>query len=155
MNEPQIAEPLPPTHTLIRVTNTNPFPVTDMFDGVPYVFSPNTPISIPVAAAQHFFAWPSDDPKLVGLWVSKRLGWNTKADIEVQADGRPRWQHWVEKILVQSVEFDLVPRDPSTPIMADDGVIDAEPPIPAMPDEGIGGTRVGQGHTRPLRRVDV
>ena len=74
---------------LIRVTNKNDFPITDMYDGVPYLFAPNKPISIPVAAASHFFAWPTDDPKLFGLWLSKRLGWNTKADLELQSDGRP------------------------------------------------------------------
>ena len=149
-----MSDPAPPTFELIRVTNGNPFPITDMFDGVPYVFHPGKPLSIPVAAAQHFFAWPSDDPKVTGLWISKRLGWNTKDDIARQDDGRMRWQHWVEKIKLEAIEYDLVPRDPSAPIPADDGLdVEPERPPPMPVEEGQQGTKVGAGRTP--RRVDV
>jgi hypothetical protein len=66
-----------------------------------------------------------------------------------------RWQHWVEKIHVEAVQYDLVQRDPAAPIPADDGVVDPErlPPMPE--DEGANSTRVGAGLNRPPRRVDV
>jgi hypothetical protein len=140
---------------LIRVTNGNDFPITDMYDGVPYLFAPGKPISIPVAAAQHFFAWPTDDPKLFSMWVSKRHGWNTKADLELQTDGRMRWQHWAEKISIEAVQYDLVQRDPAAPIPADDGVVDPERPPPMPEDEGLSSTRGGTGTNRLPRRVDV
>jgi len=140
---------------LIRVTNKNDFPITDMYDGVPYLFAPNKPISIPVAAASHFFAWPTDDPKLFGLWLSKRLGWNTKADLELQSDGRMRWQHWVEKIHIEAVQYELVQRDPAAPIPADDGIVEPERLPPEPMDEGLNSTRVGAGTSRMPRRVDV
>jgi hypothetical protein len=155
-----------PTFQLVKVCNRNDFAISDMFDGVPYLFEPNKPLSIPIDAASHFFAWPSDDPQLVRLWIAKRLGWNTGADIARQPDGRMRWEHWVDKIDIAPVHFDLIQRDPDAPIPADPGdgaddlMTDSElPPVPSTRDD-IGGTKVGvRTRGRPFqkkpRRVEV
>jgi hypothetical protein len=152
-----------PVFRLVKVVNTNDFPISDMYDGVPYVFKPNEPLSIPPEAAQHFFAWPSDDPKLIQMWIAKRLGWNTAADIARQPDGRMRWEHWVDKIQIVPVDYDLVQRDPAAPIPADAGEDDQMteselPPIPQTRDD-VGGTKVGKGRfanrKKLPRRVDV
>lgn len=153
-----------PTFQLIRITNRNDFAIEDMFDGVPYKFLPNTPLSIPPEAAAHFFAWPSDDAQLVRLWIAKRLGWNTMRDIERQADGRMRWEHWVDKIEVQPVHYDLVARDPDAPIPADPGpddtMTDSDLSPPPHPQEDLSGTKVGMRRDtrfkrKTPRRVDV
>jgi hypothetical protein len=153
-----------PTFQLVKIINTNDFVINDMFDGVPYKFEPNKPLSIPLEAAAHFFAWPSDDPTLVKMWIAKRLGWNTKEDIERQPDGRMRWEHWVEKIMIVPVHFDLVQRDPDAPIPADAGEGEAMtesdlPPVPQTRDD-LSGTKVGvrkdtRFKKKAPRRVDV
>jgi hypothetical protein len=163
---PAISPGEKPTFQLVQITNRNDFTIHDMFDGIPYKFEPNKPLAIPVDAASHFFMWPCDDPALVRLWISKRHGWNTAKDIERQADGRMRWEHWVDKITVAPVHFDLVQRDPDAPIPADAGEADETmtdsdlPPVPATRDD-ITETKVGvrknprfYKKTAP-RRVDV
>ena len=79
-----------PTFQLVKIINTNDFTIEDMFDGVPYRFEPNKPLSIPLEAAAHFFAWPSDDLIFVKLWIVKCFGWNMKDDIARLPDGRMR-----------------------------------------------------------------
>lgn len=70
----------------VKVINRNDFPITDRFDGVPYVFPPNTPVSIPIDAAHHIFGWHQGvDMMLVQRHVQKRLGWNTP---DMEKDGR-------------------------------------------------------------------
>jgi len=164
-NMPPIRPGETPTFQLVKINNTNDFTISDMFDGVPYKFEPNKPLSIPIEAAAHFFLWPSDDPTLVKMWIAKRLGWNTAKDIERQPDGRMRWEHWVDKIEIAPVHFDLVQRDPDAPIPADAGepdesMTDSElPPVPSTRDD-LTGTKVGvrrdtRFKRKTPRRVDV
>ncbi len=167
-NMPAIKPGDTPTFQLVKIINTNDFTIEDMFDGVPYKFEPNKPLSIPLEAAAHFFAWPSDDPTLVKMWIAKRLGWNTKDDIARQPDARMRWEHWVEKIMIVPVHFDLVQRDPDAPIpaMADTGDGEGEamtdsdlPPVPQTRDD-LSETKVGvrkdtRFKKKAPRRVDV
>jgi hypothetical protein len=64
----------------VKIVNRNDFVITDRFDGVPYVFEPNRPVSVPIDAANHIFGWyPGADPALVKRHVQKRFGWNTPA----------------------------------------------------------------------------
>ncbi len=163
-NMPAIKPGETPTFQLVKIINTNNFVIEDMFDGVPYRFEPDTPLSIPPEAAAHFFAWPSDDPTLIKMWIAKRLGWNTKDDIERQADGRMRWEHWVEKIKIAPVHFDLVQRDANAPIPADTDEVEVMtesdlPPVPQTRDD-FSDTKVGvrrdtRFKKKAPRRVDV
>jgi hypothetical protein len=153
-----------PSFQMVRVLNKNDFPITDMYDGVPYTFEPGKTLSIPPEAAQHFFAWPADST-LSRMWIAKRLGWNTGEDIKRQADGRMRWEHWVDKIEISAVSYDLVARNPDEPIPADPGEgdermsEDEDLTMPAATTD-ITGTRVGRRKRdvpakRPPRRVNV
>jgi hypothetical protein len=64
--------------TSLKLTNKNDFVIEDRFDGVPYTFHPNTPVSIPADAALHMLGWfPGVDLKIVANHVAKRWGWNT------------------------------------------------------------------------------
>jgi hypothetical protein len=162
-----------PIFRLVKICNRNDFPLADMYDGVPYLFEPNKPLSIPLEAAAHFFAWPSDDQRAVHMWIAKRHGWNTARHIARQDEtgkpypgGKMLWEIWVEKVEIAPVEFDLVQRDPDAPIPAIEDHEDAEPaesddlPMPSTTRDDIAGTRVGKRkrsavpHRAP-RRVDV
>lgn len=43
--------------TQVRVTNRNETPFSDMFDSESYMFQPNEPVEIPIAAAVHIFGF--------------------------------------------------------------------------------------------------
>lgn len=170
----QLPDQAQQTFQMVRVTNRNAFAILDRWDGVPYVFSPNKSISIPMDAAAHFFAWPGE-PDYVRFYVAKRHGWNTQDDIaradkdgksyDETGENRMRWEVWVSKIDVAAVHFDLVQRDPDAPIPADAGGEDAEMmdggddlPMPIAAGADISGTRVGvrtrSPGRKPPRRID-
>jgi hypothetical protein len=68
----------PPRILHVRVINKNDFPITDMYDSVPYTFVPNMPVTIPVDAAAHIFGWwEGCDPAVMKRHCQKRFGWNT------------------------------------------------------------------------------
>ncbi len=61
-----------------KILNRNDFTISDRFDGVPYVFETNHPVSVPIDAANHIFGWfPGVDKEIVKRHVQKRFGWNT------------------------------------------------------------------------------
>jgi hypothetical protein len=75
-----LTQELATARTLIslKVTNHNEFTITDMFDGVPYVFESGKSISVPSDAALHILGWyPGVDMLVVKNHVQKRWGWNT------------------------------------------------------------------------------
>lgn len=77
---PPAAELDAPQIMNVKVINRNDFTITDRFDGVPYVFEQNRPLSVPIDAANHIFGWhPGVDPAVVRRHVQKRMGWNTPA----------------------------------------------------------------------------
>ena len=117
-----------PSFQMVKVVNHNTFTLLDRFDGVPFAFVPEKPLSIPPDAAAHFFNWPGD-PDVVRLYIAKRHGWNTPEDIKREPDGRMVWEHKVDKIEIGAVHFDLVQREPGAPIPADDGVDMEEAPM--------------------------
>ncbi len=71
---------------LIKVTNHNDFTISEMYDGIPYVFAKDKPINVPLEAMAHIFGaeFPADQETLdseefkdqVFKFVSKRFGWN-------------------------------------------------------------------------------
>lgn len=70
LDEPQVMN--------VKVVNRNDFPICDRFDGVPYTFEQNHPVSVPIDAANHIFGWfPGVDPEIVKRHCQKRFGWNT------------------------------------------------------------------------------
>ncbi len=135
-----------PSFQMVRVINHNGFPISDRWDGVPYLFKSEPPessvgVAIPPDAAAHFFAWPAE-PEVVKFYIAKRHGWNTQEDIaRVDKEGRPldptganrmRWELWCENIEIIAVHFDLVQRGPDDPIPADIG----DPEDAAMTESG-------------------
>jgi hypothetical protein len=69
----------------LKVTNNNPFKISDMFDGVPFDFEPGQSLVIPPEAAAHIFAWkPGANMADVERHVQKRWGWNIA---DLQKDG--------------------------------------------------------------------
>lgn len=80
MEESQERELDQPQIMNVKIVNRNDFPISDRFDGVPYVFESNHPVSVPIDAANHIFGWfPGVDPEIVKRHVQKRFGWNTPA----------------------------------------------------------------------------
>jgi hypothetical protein len=89
----------------VKVVNRNDFPISDRFDGVPYTFPENVPISLPIDAANHIFGWfPSVDLSNVERHVKKRMGWNTP---EMVADGRA--DSFYKKIEITPILYRMVP----------------------------------------------
>jgi hypothetical protein len=75
-----LTQDLATARTLIslKVVNHNEFTITDMFDGVPYVFETDKSVSVPSDAALHILGWyPGVDMLVVKNHVQKRWGWNT------------------------------------------------------------------------------
>lgn len=158
-----------PSFQMVKVTNHNPFPLIDRFDGVPFEFKPEEPLSIPPDAAAHFFGWPGE-PELVRSYIAKRHGWNTLDDIKRDETGKMRWEGWVENIEITHVLFDLIQRDPDAPIPADvgpedDNVVEGDSlPIPIAGEAtDVSTTRAGTRKRlapygrapRPPRKVDL
>ena len=56
---------------MVRVTNRNAFALVDRFDGVPYEFRTNQPLSIAMEVATHILGWPAE-PELMRLHIAKR-----------------------------------------------------------------------------------
>lgn len=71
---------------LIKVTNHNDFTINEMYDGIPYVFAKDKPVTVPLEAMRHIFGanFPEDKSVLdseefrssVYESVAKRFGWN-------------------------------------------------------------------------------
>lgn len=74
------------TH-LIKVTNNNDFEITDHFNGIAYVFTPEEPVNVPLDAMRHMFGvdFPADEETLKSVafrdevlsCVSRRWGWSS------------------------------------------------------------------------------
>lgn len=62
----------------VRVTNRNNFMIEDFYDGVPFRFKPNEPVTMPADAAAHILGWPGN-PDQIMSHVQRRWGWNTPA----------------------------------------------------------------------------
>lgn len=130
----------------IRVTNGNTFPIADLFDGIPVLFEPGKPETIPFDAAVHFFGFPYNP--ITGdfeirpdfLHVSRRYGWNTvpppldktqRPDFDAQ---NRKAQEYFANLRVQPVRFVMTEEaveDESLPaprIGRDEPANDAKPP---------------------------
>lgn len=80
------------TH-LIKVINKNTFEIIDYFDGMPYKFSPDEAINVPLQAMRHIFGvdFPADQAVLdsfdfreeIFAVVARRWGWNAHNKLDL------------------------------------------------------------------------
>jgi hypothetical protein len=124
------AEPAPsapPPMQMVEVVNRNTFVMQDRFDGVPYTFKPNVPISITPQAARHFFGWPAEG-EIMKLWTCRRFGWNTPDHI-TQDKNRPHDERTVadiyfENLDIKTIEYEMVRKESSVPMPEDHDLAD-------------------------------
>lgn len=106
---------LEPQVMSVRVTNRNEFTIRDRFDGVLYTFEPHRPVSVPIDAANHIFAWhpPWTDDKgerheversTMRTHVQKRFGWNTP-----EMQNADRSQRFFDNLEITPVIYRMVP----------------------------------------------
>ena len=165
MPDPPPAPAAPPMH-MVEVTNRNGFVIEDHFDGVSHIFRPNEPLSIPPAAASHFFGWPGEG-HVMRLHTCRRFGWNTPVHL-ARDPTRPHDLRSVADIYfgnidIKTVEYEMVRRSghnvpmPEDADLADRPEMDARssPPMERQGDPE-GGTRAGGGrHSREARKIDM
>lgn len=121
---------------MVRVVNRNPFPIRDRYDGVPFEFLTNVPMSLPPDVAQHILGYPGD-PEDMQRHMAKRWGWNLPFHMQQdERTGDMLWQRFARNIEVATEKFELrrIPDDPNAPIPADMGDIDPAPPADRLPD---------------------
>lgn len=115
LDEPQIMN--------VKIVNRNDFPISDRFDGVPYVFETNHPVSVPIDAANHIFGWfPGVEKEVVRRHCQKRFGWNTPSMVQEGQHNR-----FFDAIEITAILYRMVA------VEVDDQVDDqeAEPESPA------------------------
>jgi len=109
---------------MVRVTNTNPFVITDMYDGVPFQFLPGKPLTIPRDVAEHIFGYAGDlaDRETMRRHTQKRMGWNKPGDLQMDGSGKTLADRQFDAIRFDSARFELREvdpnADPTTPIAA-------------------------------------
>jgi hypothetical protein len=152
----------PPSLQMVKVTNRNGFVMKDRFDGVPYTFVTNEPLSIPPQAAYHFFGWPGDREVML-RHCCMRWGWNTMSHIQ-PADLDPKSTRTVadsyfDNIKIETVHFDIVQRAPGAPVPADDGaddtMTDGGAPRSQVEEYSPSGTHAGRGPRGRPRKIEV
>lgn len=141
---------------MVKVTNKNDFILCDRFDGMPYTFAPNEALSIPPAAANHFFGWPGE-PELMKLHTCRRFGWNRPehigADKTKPAGDKLADLYW-SNLVIETVSFCVVPEaDPSLPELGaeDEPMTEGQRPPPPMPMETL--THAGKRRRGRPRKI--
>lgn len=102
----------------VRVVNKNDFEIVDRFDGVPFTFEPNKPVTIPPDAANHIFGWAhgaTEDEMLV--YCQKRHGWNTPQAIK--AGDHLKFFHNIEMKPVRFRMVEVAEDEDSLPTIAE------------------------------------
>jgi hypothetical protein len=168
---PELSTPPVPSQPMmmVEVVNRNGFTIRDMFDGVPYTFRPNQPLSIPPQVANHLFGWPGEGEQM-RLHTCRRLGWNTAEHMERDKnrphDLRSVADIYFENIDIKTVEYDMVKRERSSSDvpMPEDSELAERPEMDARAEAGdrpmggdpTGETRMGHGrHSKPVVRMDL
>lgn len=144
---------------MVKVTNKNDFVMRDRFDGSPYLFESNQPLSIPPQAAAHFFGWPGE-PELMKMHTCKRFGWNRPEHIgadKTKPTSEPLADLYWSNIVIETVTFSVVadddPTKPELGIEDETMTEGAAAPVPvAVSSESL--TRVG-GKKRRARRAST
>jgi hypothetical protein len=98
----------------VKVVNRNDFPITDMFDGVPYTFKAHGEKAepLPIDAANHIFGWYPGIPQAdLKRHVQKRMGWNTP---DMQKNGKD--EKFFNNLEITPIIYRMVPVeiDPET-----------------------------------------
>ena len=127
--------------THIRVTNNNPFPIYDRYDGVQYVFAPEKPQNIPADVANHIFGYSPDATEDDMIkHIQRRFGWNT-----VQHVKDDTWLMYIDNIDIKPVVFKLV----EVELKEDGDPVDA--PAAAAPKRRPGRPKYSKKGKRILR----
>lgn len=127
----EIQHELPSERTVrsLKVLNDNPFPIEDMYDGVPYTFETGKPLTIPGDAARHIFGWfDGVDMNAVRQHVTKRWGWNTPSIVE-----KGDHKKFFDRLTFVPVTYRLVE------VVADNTEDVAEPVDDSKANRGAGG----------------
>ena len=104
----------------IRVVNHNDFPISDRFDGIPWVLRPGESIDLPLEVATHILGYPGD-VEVMYRHMARRWGWNLPKHMVEDEKGVPLWWRQCERIQVSVEHFELRRvTDPKAPIRADD-----------------------------------
>lgn len=140
---PEADRPTPAIMQL-EVVNRNEFTINDFFDGIPISFPPGEMVTVTPDMALHCFGYPGE-MRDRAVHMAKRYGWSGRDYLrpEGPGDNEPRYATLAGKIEINPVYFDLVRRDRSAPIPADDGREPDQPPEPTG-DGPSEGTRVGR-----------
>jgi hypothetical protein len=122
MDDPQI-------HRL-RVINKNDFVIRDRYDGVPYTFTPDEYVDLPLEAARHIIGYPAERD-VMNLHMAKRWGWNRPEHVVVDPKTRKmKFQELADNIHVNVETFEIRRvGDPNAPGRLDD------PPVDLTEDE--------------------
>lgn len=108
----------------IRVTNRNPWPIPERWDGIPIEFPSGKTVTVELDAAAHFFGFPLDEHGNVAAltpdrdYIIRRYGWNLPTfGIPPSPEGKQvlnpdralkNAQIAYENLEIQTVEFELV-----------------------------------------------
>ena len=99
MDDPQI-------HRL-RVINRNDFAIRDRYDGVPYIFTPDEYVDLPLDAAQHILGYPADRD-VMELHMAKRWGWNRPEHVVIDPiTKRTKFQELAGNIHITVETFEI------------------------------------------------
>jgi hypothetical protein len=102
---------------LVKVTNNNDFDISDMYDGVAYVFARGEETKMPAEAAHHIFGWTETaSEREVFLHVQKRWGWNTpdRSDKALRWFNNLKISHAVYKLVEVADDENPSPEDETT-----------------------------------------
>lgn len=140
----------------VRVTNANPFMISDRHDGILYEFPPHSTTVIPTDAAQHIFGYPGDTQD-TRLYMARRFGWNRPEHYKADDNGVLPWERMTAaiKLTVEHYEMRRV-LEPGAPIPAEDAgeapemmSINSDPPAPRRAIFGRRRTKAAKRKARP------
>src|ERR1700679_803456 len=136
MERPDLGSPDLRIHYL-RVTNKGDKDFTDMYDGVPITIEAGRAQNLPLDMAAHLFGYGYEvKPDAMFRHTCKRQGWNTKAHIEKQDNGKTLAENLFVQFELKPVIYKMVEQEPDldAPIPADPKVPDELPDeLPALP----------------------
>lgn len=145
---------------MVKVTNCNSFTIKDMYDGVPYIFRPNEPLSIPPYAATHFFGWPGDEDDMKRR-TTMRFGWNNPEHIgadkskpldEMFRNGMNLADYFFSKIKIETINYAMVEETADQPLP--DVLVGESDPEVSMPMLESS-TKTSVGKRKVARKVEL
>jgi len=132
MERPDLGSPDLRIHYL-RVTNKGDKDFTDMYDGVPITIEHGRSQNLPLDMAAHLFGYGYEvTSDAMFRHLCKRQGWNTKAYMEKQDNGKTLAENLFAQFEIKPVIYKMVEQEPDTdaPIPADPQVPEELPALP-------------------------